>query len=402
MWSSYGSSASQYIELHNLGSSAIDISGWKIRNAGGNGIDITIPASTSIAGGGYYLVTKNTPGSGGSELAAGITADLVSATLSLAASQNSLILQNASAVVFDQAKANPWSVGSASALVSMERNSVAGNGLTDANWHDAVVNRSAFSLPEALGTPRAANEVDHTAPTLSTTAVQNAMFATLSNDIVYSVSDDYGIAWPSFSATLERWNGSAWVAAGTITPTTGSVTTLHTTVPSYGKYRTTMTLEDTSTNSSTAQYIFYVDEPSVVFSAGAVDIGTLSTSAIVASTPITITIHTVGAGVSVASLGDIALKLSDGTIETIPAWNNSLGYGIDYSVTTPSGAGNIVATGVPKVIGNPIFSNLTVAPNIDGNLQDYTIQLRYMGKIDDVTAAGLYQAVSGMKFDFNY
>lgn len=33
MWSSYGSSASQYIELHNLGNSAIDMSGWKIKNA---------------------------------------------------------------------------------------------------------------------------------------------------------------------------------------------------------------------------------------------------------------------------------------------------------------------------------------------------------------------------------
>src|SRR5690242_7785038 len=63
----YSSSAiadtSEFLELYNAGASAVDISNWKIMisNLGaaqpGNTTTLaTIPASTSIAAGGYYVI----------------------------------------------------------------------------------------------------------------------------------------------------------------------------------------------------------------------------------------------------------------------------------------------------------------------------------------------------------
>lgn len=62
MWSGSGSSKSQYVELQNLGSTPIDISGWKIDNAASNGTaTLTLPASQTIAANGYYLITSTSP-----------------------------------------------------------------------------------------------------------------------------------------------------------------------------------------------------------------------------------------------------------------------------------------------------------------------------------------------------
>src|SRR5688572_23944930 len=52
----------EFIELYNNGVSAVDISGWVVRNSdtvappGDNNADYTIPAATSLAPGAYYVL----------------------------------------------------------------------------------------------------------------------------------------------------------------------------------------------------------------------------------------------------------------------------------------------------------------------------------------------------------
>jgi Lamin Tail Domain/PEP-CTERM motif len=57
-----GTDDREFIELHNNGVASVDISGWIVRNSdevappGDNNGDFTIPAATSIAAGGYYVL----------------------------------------------------------------------------------------------------------------------------------------------------------------------------------------------------------------------------------------------------------------------------------------------------------------------------------------------------------
>lgn len=49
-----------FIELYNGTNASIDISGYKVYDSGGVGVGYTIPASTSIAAGGFYLIETGT------------------------------------------------------------------------------------------------------------------------------------------------------------------------------------------------------------------------------------------------------------------------------------------------------------------------------------------------------
>jgi hypothetical protein len=57
-----GTDDREYLELYNNGPASVDISGWVVRNSdavappGDNNADFTIPAATSIAAGGYYVI----------------------------------------------------------------------------------------------------------------------------------------------------------------------------------------------------------------------------------------------------------------------------------------------------------------------------------------------------------
>lgn len=144
MWSGTGGSASQYIELHNLGPSTIDLSGWNIDYASGNGTStLTIPSSQSIAAGGYYLITATSTAAGGNLLSG--TSDSAG-SLSLNPSQtNSLVLKNALNTVYDRALA-PWPAGLANTPASMERKAIPGNGLVASNWYTAQTGSGFFDI----------------------------------------------------------------------------------------------------------------------------------------------------------------------------------------------------------------------------------------------------------------
>lgn len=145
MWSGTGASANQYIELKNIGTTSVNINGWVISHAGGNGIDLTLPDFT-LPGGGLYLIAKTSEA--GSLL--NVTPGLVTPTLSLTTNQNNLVLKSGS-LVYDTAKANPWPSGDTNAPASMERRNPAGDGALGTNWYTAV---SQVGFDAGAGTAR--------------------------------------------------------------------------------------------------------------------------------------------------------------------------------------------------------------------------------------------------------
>jgi hypothetical protein len=83
-----------YIELYNATSTAIDISGYKVYDSGGLAEAYIIPASTTIAAGGFYLIET---GSGAPQ-----------GTFGISGSGETITLTNASDVVVDQLVKENW------------------------------------------------------------------------------------------------------------------------------------------------------------------------------------------------------------------------------------------------------------------------------------------------------
>jgi hypothetical protein len=83
-----------YIELYNATASAIDISGYKVYDSGGIGVAYTIPASTTIAAGGFYLMYT---GSGSGQ-----------GTFGISGSGENITLENGSGVIVDQLLGANW------------------------------------------------------------------------------------------------------------------------------------------------------------------------------------------------------------------------------------------------------------------------------------------------------
>lgn len=83
-----------YVELYNATTSAIDISGYKIYDSGGIGVAYSIPASTSIAAGGFYLMYT---GSGSGQ-----------GTFGISSSGETITLENTTGTVVDQLVGTNW------------------------------------------------------------------------------------------------------------------------------------------------------------------------------------------------------------------------------------------------------------------------------------------------------
>jgi hypothetical protein len=83
-----------YIELYNSTSAAIDISGYKVYDSGGTAVAYTIPASTTIAAGGFYLIQT---GSGSPQGQFGISG-----------SGETITLENALGIMVDQVLQVNW------------------------------------------------------------------------------------------------------------------------------------------------------------------------------------------------------------------------------------------------------------------------------------------------------
>jgi len=154
-----GSTADEWIELYNPGSTEISLAGWVLR-ADDTSPNITFPAWASIPAGGFFLLEKDTDNT-----VIDVTANLIY-TGELNNSYEVLRLYDSSNRLIDTANSNGglWPAGSTTTLGSMERRAVVVDSDTawitnasPASWlkHDRRVPSSTNTL--IRGTPGYAN-----------------------------------------------------------------------------------------------------------------------------------------------------------------------------------------------------------------------------------------------------
>ncbi|MEX1112502.1 MAG: lamin tail domain-containing protein [Candidatus Andersenbacteria bacterium] len=155
----------EWIELRNMTSSDIDLTGWTIDGAGTGSsaiaLDGVIPAD------GYFLVSHYA--SGDSEIADDITVDQVVPGISLHNDGEHLVLRLPDTTLIDQTPVSgPWAAGENGATrKSMERNSVPGTGSSTDSWHsctDSVCNDDTYwdtDEGDTYGTPGSVNHSDN-------------------------------------------------------------------------------------------------------------------------------------------------------------------------------------------------------------------------------------------------
>ena len=81
---------------------------------------------------------------------------------------------------------------------------------------------------------------------------------------------------PSRTFTLEKWNGASWVDVTTGNVNSSGVTvsqaTYTTNTLPFGKYRSTFSISDTNSNTTTQLNVFYVDKFEMTVSTGSINI----------------------------------------------------------------------------------------------------------------------------------
>ncbi len=150
-----GAAADEFVELYNPGRAAVDVAGWKVvyRSAAGTSDTTlaTIPAGTTIAPGGFYLL-------GGSGYA-GTATDDQSFTTGLAATGGAVGVRDSTGALVDSAG---WGTA-ANALVegaaapAPPTTAAPGSSIVRLpDGHDTNANAADFTIT-ATATPKAAN-----------------------------------------------------------------------------------------------------------------------------------------------------------------------------------------------------------------------------------------------------
>lgn len=128
------SSADEWIELRNMTSSAINLTGWQIEGAGSGSASILL--SGSIPAHGFFLLSNYVPTS--SALGDTVIVDQSTTDVSLDNNGEVLTLKNGS-IVIDKTPAGAWAAGiNSTTKHSMERNSIPGDGTLPGSWHSCV------------------------------------------------------------------------------------------------------------------------------------------------------------------------------------------------------------------------------------------------------------------------
>ena len=144
MWmGSTDDSNDEWLELKNMTTGEIDLTGWIIENAGSSHKSVQISRSDNtpciIPAAGYFIIFNASKITTTKIDLANLYPNFLGVNLSLANSNNGdLILRDAAGNIIDQAKANPWPAGDNSLKASMERNDPPGDGLAEKNWHTAI------------------------------------------------------------------------------------------------------------------------------------------------------------------------------------------------------------------------------------------------------------------------
>lgn len=392
--------ANRYIELRNLGSVSVSLSGWTIQNAG-----VTLPSGANVGAAGFYLIAYT--GSANSILSGTITPDFITASLTLSpTTQSDLVLKDSQGIVFDSAKASPWPAGSGSANIAIERKSPAGDGLQASNWYAAQAN-TGFDTTGPLGTPRATNVFDATPPVITAFSPTNNSLYPIGNiHVTYSYADSGGMATvPQYTFLLEKNNGAGAysdVTAASLSSSgvNASSADFTTNTLAYGQYRATFTVKDSAGNNAQQVSNFYVDAPSLTVDTGSYRIGQLSSSGIViGSNEVTVTVRTVGAGFQLSLGGSGTLNAG---VSQIGAWNGTVGYGMDYAA---SGSGTAKAySGTLGSISGSSLENFATGSHAggNGNLRTFTYTIKYGGRINTLQAAGAYSSAVPIRISLQY
>ncbi|MDP4009273.1 MAG: helix-hairpin-helix domain-containing protein, partial [bacterium] len=157
------STADEWIELYNPGSTPVDLSGWKLEAEDGTP---SINLQGTISAGGFFLLERTN-----NETVSDITADLVY-TGALEDAGENLRLYNSEGALTDWVNASSgWFAGKKEGRISMERIDAEKSGSDPANWHSNIIvvrNGEDADGNPINGTPRSRNSVSYeTTPIVS-------------------------------------------------------------------------------------------------------------------------------------------------------------------------------------------------------------------------------------------
>lgn len=267
--------------------------------------------------------------------------------------------------------------------------------LTGGNW-EYLVNISdgtVFSFGQ-LG--------DITPPNITSISVASGTLAPSGNFSITVGYSDTGssINAGSFTGKIYAWDmtGSTWSVtdlaplymslSGTATSSTGNLTISN--LP-YGKYRFDISITDSSNNTNTTSYTYFVDDIEWTISSATYDIGNVANMAQTFGTgELLVTIRTVGAGFNLSMLRTQDLLYST---EVIPVYSGSTGWG--YDLWNGSAFSNaLTAHGTSQTLAT-VVKNI----NTNGQKNTYTYRLKYGMTPSAYTTAGDY--IGKLQFDIN-
>lgn len=213
------SSADEWIELTNVGSDTVSLSGWTLTRVSGGSEEemLMLPANTSVGSGGFFLIANNNESS--SRLS--IEPDFVDASVSLANTQLLIRLYDQSGSLIDaidDGAGAPFAGLNGAVKASMERIDLSGSGQMKTNWQTAFTFWNFDDGAPMLGTPKAKNG---TGPSIDTFPPKEA------TDFAAEIKPEgtgsfLPVTWTA-SASLDLasqtllWNGTGMILSKTST-----------------------------------------------------------------------------------------------------------------------------------------------------------------------------------------
>lgn len=389
----YSTGNTQYIELKNLWTSSVDLTSWKIKNGWWDWIDIIIPNWKSISSWWLFLIAKNWI-----TTLSWVITDFSGALNLDTVSQNNLILEDASANVWDKAITSPYPAWNSNSWIAMERKTSPGDWLISTNWYSSVVNNWLSTW--YYGTPWNTNVFDAIAPVITSQINNNTLYPLGNVNIIFDYSDNIELNTNTVLFSLKNWSGtditntaisSSWITANEANYQTSNLL--------YGKYSAELSISDTSGNSTTKTIVFYVDQVSMNISAWAVDMWTIKSDwSIYFANDTIVTIKTVGAGFNLVLGWSGTMSWPGGWMW---AYDGNYWYWFDYA-RNENWTILYYSNNLSVINDNIIWSNTYNSWTIDWTLRTYTYTIKHWAKINSLQTAWNYNATSKFSINLDY
>lgn len=388
----------QYIELRNLSSSTVDISGWIIENAGWNNVDITIPSGT-ISGDGYFLIARTNAASS----ILNVTPDLVDSNMNLhSSSQYDLVLTDWTSTL-DSAKASPWPFGDSATPKAIERKETAWNGLTTSNWYTAETS-TWFDTTTPKWTPGIANVFDGFAPVIGASFPQDNELYPIASTVEFDYTDDAtGVDTTTESLIIRKWDGSSYgadikstaVLSQNVTSTNATYTLDNL---DFGKYRAEFAISDTAWNTVNKTIVFYIDKFEFSIVNNDIEIGQLDhTADVISQEEVTITVKTVGAGFDI-DMSKVWL-LSNGGLN-IKDYDGSKWFGFDIYKDEDGAITNYDNT--LEALTTSQIASITKNIDTDGFRKTYTYKVKFWANVEAMQNPWVYSVTPRIQANISY